>query len=298
MPEAPSPLDEALPIAKQIAEALEAAHEQGVVHRDLKPADVKVKADCTVKVLDFGLAKALEGPGSDPAESPTVTAAATAPGMVLGTAAHMSPEQVRGRPVDKKADIWAFGVVLFEMLSGTWPFVGDDASETLARVIDREPDWAALPGSLPPVLAGVLRRIHDIVDVIQAMDGAFETSVPAPSERTVASGTLRLWQPSPPAIGIVLAAAAISALAAWSLTRPAPVQLARFTIPLADDQSFDRPVVAISSDGTRVVYAANGALWLRSVDRLEAVASAGTENARGQFFSHDSQSSVCGPTVS
>ena len=304
--EGPIPVDEALPIAKQIAEALEAAHEQGIIHRDLKPANVKVKADGTVKVLDFGLAKAFqpEASGASASESPTIslTAAATQMGMVIGTAAYMSPEQAKGKPVGRQADVWAFGVVVFEMLSGTRPFVGDDASETLARVIDREPDWAALPGSVPPVLAGVLhrclqknakQRIRDIGDVILAMDGAFETSVEAPSERTVATGTLRLWQRPLPAIGLVLAAAAIAALGAWSLTRPAPVQLARFAIPLADDQGFDRgdrPLVAISPDGTRVVYAANGALWLRSVDELEAVAIAGTENARGPFFSHDNQS--------
>ena len=135
----PIPLDEALPIAKQIAEALEAAHEAGVIHRDLKPANIKVRDDGTVKVLDFGLAKALDpAPTVDPSQSPTLTAAATQMGMIMGTAAYMSPEQARGKTVDKRADIWAFGVVLFEMLTGTKPFPGDDVSQTLARVIDRE----------------------------------------------------------------------------------------------------------------------------------------------------------------
>ena len=299
----PIPIDEALPIAKQIAEALEAAHEAGVIHRDLKPANIKVRDDGTVKVLDFGLAKALHTtPRGDPSTSATLTINATQMGVIMGTAAYMSPEQARGKAINRQADVWAFGVTLFEMLSGTRPFVGDDRSETLARVIDREPDWAALPSGVPPVLAGVLRRclqknpkqrFRDIGDVILAMDGAFETFVRAPSERTVGAGTLRLWQQPLPAIGIVLAAAAIAALVAWSLTRPVPVQLARFTIPLAADQSFDRvdrPVVAISPDGARVVYAANGALWLRPVDQLEAVPIAGTENARGPFFSPDGQS--------
>ena len=299
----PIPIDEALPIAKQIAEALEAAHERGVIHRDLKPANIKVKDDGTVKVLDFGLAKALHTtPKGDPSTSATLTISATQMGVIMGTAAYMPPEQARGKAINRQADVWAFGVVLFEMLGGTRPFVGADASETLARVIDREPDWAALPGSVPPVLAGVLRRclqknpkqrIRDIGDVILPMDGAFETSVPAPSEGTVAAGTLRLWQRPLPAIGFVLAAAAISALVAWSLTRPAPVQLARFAIPLAADQTFDRadrPVVDLFPDGTRIVYAANGTLWLRSVDQLEALPIAGTENARGPFFSPDSQS--------
>ena len=155
----PIPVDEALPIAKQIAEALEAAHEQGVIHRDLKPANIKVRDDGTVKVLDFGLAKALRTtPRGDPSTSAALTISATQMGVIKGTAAYMPPEQARGKAIDRQADVWAFGVVLFEMLGGTRPFVGDDASETLARVIDRDPDWAALPGSVPPVLAGVLRR--------------------------------------------------------------------------------------------------------------------------------------------
>ena len=299
----PIPLDEALPIAKQIAEALEAAHEAGVIHRDLKPANIKVREDGTVKVLDFGLAKALDTtPQGDPSESPTLTAAATQMGVIMGTAAYMSPEQARGRPVDKRADIWSFGVVLYEVLTGQRAFQGEDVSMTLSSVLQREPDWSGLPKAVSPSLSVFLhrclekdpkQRVPDIAAMRLAMEGAFESPVPAPLETAVANGTLRLWQRTLPAVGIVLAAAALSALGAWSLTRPAPVQLARFVIPLADDQSFDRvdrPVVAISPDGMRVVYAANGALWLRSVDQLEAVAIAGTENARGPFLSPDNQS--------
>ena len=141
----PIPVDEALPIAKQIAEALEAAHEAGVIHRDLKPANIKVREDGTVKVLDFGLAKALDTtPPGDPSQSPTLTAAATQMGVIMGTAAYMSPEQARGKPTDRKADIWSFGAVLFEMLTGRRAFQGRDVSETLAAVIQSVPGWDAL----------------------------------------------------------------------------------------------------------------------------------------------------------
>ena len=154
----PIPLDEALPIAKQIAEALEAAHEAGVIHRDLKPANIKVREDGTVKVLDFGLAKALDTtPQGDPSQSPTLTAAATQMGVIMGTAAYMSPEQARGKVVDKRADIWAFGVVLYEMLTGVRPFRGEDVSLTLASVMKSDVDVKTLPPDLPETLRTVLR---------------------------------------------------------------------------------------------------------------------------------------------
>ncbi len=191
----PMTIEDALPIGRQIAEALEAAHEQGIIHRDLKPANVKVKADGTVKVLDFGLANAFqpEASGASASLSPTIslTAAATQVGMVIGTAAYMSPEQTTGKAVDKRADVWAFGAVLYEMLAGARPFAGDDVSETLARVIDREPDWAALPDSVPPVLSTFVsrclqknpkKRIRDIGDVSLAMEGAFDLPAPPPVE--------------------------------------------------------------------------------------------------------------------
>src|SRR5262245_16767365 len=147
----PVPLDDALKIAKQIAEALEPAHEQGIIHRDLKPANIKVRDDGTVKVLDFGLAKALEPVGvssANPSVSPTIaTPAMTQAGIVLGTASYMAPEQARGKTVDRRADIWAFGVVLFEMLLGRRPFNGDDLSTTLASVLKTEPDWHTLPSA-------------------------------------------------------------------------------------------------------------------------------------------------------
>ena len=155
----PIPLDEALPITKQIAEALEAAHEAGVIHRDLKPANIKVRDDGTVKVLDFGLAKALDTtPQGDPSQSPTLTAAATQMGVILGTAAYMSPEQARGKPVDRRADIWSFGVVLYEILTGARPFQGEDVSLTLASVMKSDVDVKPLPSDLPETLRTVLRR--------------------------------------------------------------------------------------------------------------------------------------------
>jgi eukaryotic-like serine/threonine-protein kinase len=159
----PMPLDEAGPIARQVAEALEAAHDRGIIHRDLKPANIKVRADGTVKVLDFGLAKAFDPVGTDgvdeASQSPTLTSpAATRAGVILGTAAYMSPEQARGRSVDKRADVWAFGCMLYEMLAGTRPFAGDDVSQTIARVIEREPDWEKLSTIAPPPVVRVIRR--------------------------------------------------------------------------------------------------------------------------------------------
>ena len=159
------PLDEALPIARQIAEALEAAHGQGIIHRDLKPANIKVRADGTVKVLDFGLAKAMDPLSSSSAaaalaNSPTITspAAMTAAGIILGTAAYMSPEQARGKVVDKRTDIWAFGCVLYEMLTGLRPFGGDDVTDTIAAVVRAEPDWSKLRADTPTAIRRLLRR--------------------------------------------------------------------------------------------------------------------------------------------
>ena len=298
----PIPIDEALPIAKQIAEALEAAHEAGVIHRDLKPANIKVREDGTVKVLDFGLAKAFQPDASDVSASmsPTIslTAAATQMGMVIGTAAYMAPEQASGKTVDKRADVWAFGVVLYEMLTGTRPFEGDDVSKTLAHVIAIDPDWSKLPKNVPPVLGTFLRgclekspkqRVHDVADVRLAMEGAFDTGVSAPSESV--SLALPVWQ-RPVSIAVVaLTSLAVGGVAVWSLTRPAPPRVARFPIPLASDQAFSftgRPLVAISPDGSHIVYSANGNLWLRPVDELEAIQLPGIEEgARGAFFSPD-----------
>src|SRR5213593_1917190 len=154
------PIDEALPIAKQIADALEAAHEQGIIHRDLKPANIKARADGTVKVLDFGLAKALDPTASaaNAMNSPTLSVHATQAGLILGTAAYMSPEQARGKAVDKRADVWAFGCVLYEMLTGRRAFEGEDVTDTIAAVVRGEPDWSALPSDIPEQIRLLLKR--------------------------------------------------------------------------------------------------------------------------------------------
>ncbi|MGH9364885.1 MAG: protein kinase domain-containing protein, partial [Thermoanaerobaculia bacterium] len=216
----PLPVDESLEIARQIAEALEAAHERGIVHRDLKPANVKLTPEGKVKVLDFGLAKALAGDASSPdvSTSPTLTAAATQAGVVIGTAAYMSPEQARGKPVDKRADVWAFGTVLYEMLTGRRAFEGETVSDTLAAVLTRELDWARLPSKTPPSVQRLLRRCldRDVRSRLQAIGearialedpGALEALSPAAAPRKKSLDRVLAW---------TVAAAALLA-AAWAL---------------------------------------------------------------------------------
>ena len=304
----PIPLDEALPIAKQIAEALEAAHEAGVIHRDLKPANIKVREDGTVKVLDFGLAKAFQPDAGDlsVSASPTIslTAAATQMGMVIGTAAYMAPEQAKGLTVDKRADIWAYGAVLFEMLTGKKLFDAGDVSEMLASVLVKDPDISSIGHHVPAHIRSVVRqclvkdpkeRLRDIGDVRLAMKGAFEPKVSAPTEPTVAP-RLRLWQR--PTVAAVMAAVLIAVgiaggLAVWSLARPAPQAVTRFEVPLRAGESFTgtgRHIVAASPDGRHIVYATTDGLSLRSLDQVAPVLVAGTdESAREPFFSADGQ---------
>ena len=303
----PIPVDEALPIAKQIAEALEAAHEAGVIHRDLKPANIKVRQDGTVKVLDFGLAKALDTtPEGDPSQSPTLTAAATQMGVILGTAAYMSPEQARGLPVDKRADVWAFGVVLYEMLTGKRPFQGEDVSLTLASVMKSDVNVTVLPADLPETLRTVIRqclqkdpkrRIRDVGDVSLAMEGAFETAVSAAAELG-ATPQVRVWQRPVTLVTALLASLMIGGAATWSFTRPAPPRVARFDVSPLDEihiSNFSRDV-AVSPDGQHVAFVTGGTpgaggeqIHLRALDQLTSTVLASESGVLNPFFSPDSQ---------
>ncbi len=265
----PIAVDEGLPIARQIAEALEAAHEAGVIHRDLKPANIKVREDGTVKVLDFGLAKALETmPEGDPSQSPTLTAVGTQMGMIMGTAAYMSPEQARGKPVDKRADVWAFGVVLIEILTGRSVFEGEDVSLTLSRVLQHEPDWRLLPSSVPPVLAAFLRRclaknpkqrLHDVADVRLAVEGAFDSGALDTGNNGGSPGGSQWGRFVPFAAGVGLTA--ILGTLLWLLVEAPPArvaQVARFVASAPPSAAVTigprYPDLALSPDGSLVVY--------------------------------------------
>jgi serine/threonine protein kinase len=299
----PIPLDEALPIAKQIAEALEAAHEQGIIHRDLKPANIKVRADGAVKVLDFGLAKAFDPAGASSAAatmSPTLSIHTTQAGIVLGTAAYMAPEQARGKSVDRRADIWAFGCVLFEMLTGTPPFPGDDISQVLARVIERDPDWTALPATLSPALGTCVRRclvkdprqrLRDMGDVRLALEGAFDTAPPPPTA-SLPSAARRAMLPW-------IAAFVVALLAASALSIPA-VRHLRETPPLETRVDIVTPATeqpssfALSPDGRQIVFVASddkvSRLWLRWPSTTTVQPLGGTDGAASPFWSPDGRS--------
>jgi Tol biopolymer transport system component len=320
------PLDEALPIARQVAEALEAAHEQGIIHRDLKPANIKVRVDGTVKVLDFGLAKAMEPTGMIPrgvSQAPTITTPAmTQAGVILGTAAYMSPEQARGKVVDRRADIWAFGCVLYEMLAGRRVFDGDEVSDTLALVLTTDPHWSALPADTPAAIRRLLRRclvkdrsnrLPDIGSARLDIDEArTEASLPAVDTRAVepigARAKTIAW-----AIGAVavVALAALAALGVWMVMRaqPAGRSVTRVLIGVEPaerllsgfqlDQSRgrgrpSRTTMVFSPDGRSLVFSAEREghvqLYLRHLDQLDASPIAGTEGASNPFFSPDGQS--------
>jgi serine/threonine protein kinase/Tol biopolymer transport system component len=290
------PLEEALAIAAKIAAALEAAHEKGIVHRDLKPGNIKIKPDGTVKVLDFGLAKVAEAAAaaSSPEASPTISMAATQAGVILGTAAYMSPEQARGKPVDKRADIWAFGVVLYEMLSGKRLFEGEDLTETLASVVKDKPDLSGIPAPARRLLERCLekdpkKRLRDIGDMELLLA---ETPAPVSSATAAPPGRLP-W--------IVLAAVLTVALgialwALWRTEKPVERPLVRLDVDLGADVSLPAPngsgsSVAISPDGTRLVYASGTPvkLFTRRLDQSRATELPGTEGAAVPFFSPDGQ---------
>jgi eukaryotic-like serine/threonine-protein kinase len=301
------PLDEALPIARQIADALDAAHEQGVVHRYLKPANIKVRSDGTVKVLDFGLAKALEPVGSGSgqvSQSPTITSPAmTRAGMVLGTAAYMSPEQARGRAADKRSDVWAFGCVLYEMLTGARVFDADGMSDTIAAVLRAEPNWTRLRPDVPEPIVTLLkrclekdhpRRLRDIGDARLELDDAQRRGGGTASAPSLGRRARLGWLTAVAVLSLVVMALAAT-LAAWA-TRAMPaaaeVRLNIDTPGVSDP--LDLASLAVSPDGLNVAFVAavdgQPHVWVRSLDSVVARPLPGTGGASLPFWSADSRS--------
>jgi serine/threonine protein kinase/Tol biopolymer transport system component len=296
----PVPLDEALPISMQIADALKAAHERGVVHRDLKPANIKLTEHGVVKVLDFGLAKLAQTDSSgnariqaDLSMSPTVTSPAmTAGGVILGTATYMSPEQAKGKPVDKRADVWAFGCVLYEMLSGRRAFDGEDVSDTLAAVLRAEPDWSALPRDTPDGVRLVIRRCLEKdrnkrlseIAVAQFLLIETESLRVAPMPTGAASRKRSFWYSAALVAAAAVGGALLAAAASMQLAQQSPVPVTRFTHQLQPGDVFtstNRRAVAISDDGTLLAYVANYRLHLKRMSEQNAIPMAGGDPATG-----------------
>jgi Tol biopolymer transport system component len=303
----PLPLEEALSIARQIAEAVEAAHAQRVMHRDLKPANIKITPDGLVKVLDFGLAKAVSGEpfSGDPMESPTLTAMATQRGVILGTAGYMSPEQARGKPVDKRTDIWSFGCVLFEMLTGAGPFKGETVTDSIGAILHKDPEWEKLPAETPPRLLLLLRhclardpnrRLHDIADARIQLDDLLSGST---DELSTAALPVELRRASRSVVlpwALVAFLVVVAAVAIW-WPRPAvspPGEITRLSVTLPETEPLDgRGSLAISPDGRRLVYAGRSGntinLFLRNLDRETPIRLDGTAGGQAPFFSPDGQ---------
>ena len=308
----PIPIDEALPIAKQIAEALEAAHVAGIIHRDLKPANIKVSADGAVKVLDFGLAKAFERVdtrSTDASRSPTITTPAmTHIGTLLGTAGYMSPEQARGKPLDKRTDVWSFGCVLFEMLTGKRPFEGEDVGDTLAAVLRSEPDWTALPTAVPAAVRTVIGRCLE-KDRKQRI-GDMSAALFVLSEPTILAGTATASHaaiatlPRPTflrrvalPVGAALAAAVVAGGVVWLATRPAVVaprvsrlQITPASVATPTTSNGATRDIAMTPDGTEVIYVgADGNLFVRPLNQLESTPLTVAGTPTGPFVSPDGQ---------
>ena len=305
-------LDEALPIARQIADALEAAHEQGIVHRDLKPANIKITPDGVVKVLDFGLARA--GPteaghyAPDATALPTITSPAmmTSAGTILGTAAYMSPEQAKGRTADKRSDVWGFGCVLYEMLTGKRAFDGTDMSDTMAAVLRAEPDWTIVPSETPRAVQRLLRsclqkdRKQRIPDIAIARFEIDETlSAPHDGPGTVDGRRRPRWQTLAATAALVIVACALTGIAVSSYLRPEAPRVTRFDIAPSGIALFTSgPAgvnLVVSPDGRQIVYHVRrgvGALELRRFDQLESQTIAGTEDATHPAFSPDGRTLV------
>jgi serine/threonine-protein kinase len=296
----PIPVEEALSIAIQICEALEAAHERGIIHRDLKPANIKLTADGKVKVLDFGLAKAME---SSPASatlsnSPTLLSGSMA-GMIVGTAAYMSPEQAKGRTVDRRTDIFAFGCVLYEMLTGKRTFDGDDATDILGAVLRIEPDWSALPQNSPAGLRNLLRlcleknvknRRSDATDLRLDIEQVLQESV-NPAPKPIEFVKQPFWKRAFPAVITGILIAAISGSLVWRMRPVSSGPVIRLSYLLPKDQAFTRPgrhILALSPDGTNMVFVANGQLYLKPMSEMEAKPIPGTmQDINTPFFSPD-----------